>query len=365
MEINWNQGTATSAFANLQSVYLFHGADDVAKEEALVALRAATIDPDFADIDYEEIDAGAATISGIASAAGQVPFGSRARVVVVKGAELYRRREKSADCKALAALVERHRAPGCLVLVAAAPDEQSRAKTAISAEVDGAVKKSGALVAFPTLGPTGLVDLAVAQAMQQGKHLQGSAATRLVEIARKDRRAMANELAKAIAYVGNRDSILVKDIEAVGSVDPEDVMFRLTDAVARRSTDRALSMLRELLRYDPKPHAVAARLLSMLHREMRMLWQAMELNRRHISAGMLAELPDAIVDELPTEGHVVSQRFRARDLYQAASRWNRSRLIAATDLILRCDVANKGGDEGSEDVVMNLEMLIIRLCTIE
>ena len=153
------------------------------------------------------------------------------------------------------------------------------------------------------------------------------------------------------------------DVEAVCSYDAEDVMFKLVDAVSQKNADRALRLLQEVLRYDTKPQGVAGRLLSLLNRQVRLLWQARELMERRIESQAVRNLPADASAELPAEGAITQMAWKAGDLFRMARGWSRTSLLRAFDLLLSCDLANKGGEEGTGEVVTNLELLIARLCS--
>jgi len=363
VDVIFSQGAAKALFDPVQRVYVFYGEEDRQKDEALNLLRAAAVDAAFADFDYEVLEADTAAPEQILAAAGLAPFGSPYRLVVVRGAEVYRRREKQADAERLAQGISSLGPSSCLALrVAAAEDEKSRGKTILTAKLDAAIRARGATVQCKPLTEHDLLDWLAAQARAAGKRLGEEAGLRLIQSAHGDRTALVNELEKALCYVGDGPAITLEAVEATCSYDPEDVMFKLVDAITRRDADRALRLLRELLRYDTKPQSVAGRLLALLARQYRLLWQAHELSRRRFDPGQVKNLPPDLAAELPAEGSIVGMAWKARELFATARGWDRPALAQTFELLLKCDLANKGGGEGSEDVVTNLEILILNLC---
>ena len=63
------------------------------------------------------------------------------------------------------------------------------------------------------------------------------------------------------------------------------------------------------------------------------------------------------------EGSIVAMAWKARDIYGVARSWSRGEIVQAFEWMLECDLSNKGGGEGSESVVTNIEILILNLCT--
>ena len=362
MEVDFSASAARTIFNPVQRVYVFYGEDDTRKDEAISQLRSVAIDESFSDFDCEVMDAENSGVEDILASAGSAPFGSPVRLVIVKGAEIYRKREKASDAERLASGIADLGSASCLALrVAAAEDEKSRGKTILNLKLDKAIKAIGCTVHCRPLSEQGLIDWMIAEAKTAGKDLMDNAAVRLIAAAHGDRTALRNELEKAICYAADFTIIWLEDAEAVSSYDPEDVMFQLVDSTCQRKPDRALFLLHELLRYDPKPQSVAGRLLALLTRQLRLIWQARELGERRIQPMGLKNLPEEIGAELPTEGSIVSMAWKARDLFAQARLWSRDALVKAFEMLIECDMANKGGEFGSEDVVTNLELLIIKL----
>jgi len=363
MEAVWNRGAARTLFDPLRRVYCFHGEDDRQKDEAIARLREAVVDESFADFDFDLIQADSRPVEDILAAAGLAPFGSRARLVVVRGAEIYRKREKSGEAERLAAGLAALGSGSCVALrVGAAEDERSRGKTVLTAKLDAAIREQGILVQCRALSAEDMVDWVIAEAAQAGKQLAPDAAERIVHAGKSSRTAIANELEKAICFAGDSRAITLAMAQATSSYDPEDVMFKVVDAIVRRNADQSLRLFHEILRYDPKPQAVAGRLLALLARQLRLVAQALELSKLRIDANAVRSLPPDMAADLPSEGSIVSMAWKARDIYSQARGWTTESIADAFGWMLACDLNNKGGGEGSEDVVTNMELLILHLC---
>ncbi len=346
----------------LRSVYLLYGEDDLQKAQAVDLLRERCVDPGSVDFDYEVLDARQARSDTILAAAGLAPFASERRLVVVKGAEVFRAKDRTSDGERLSAGLAGLGNSGCLVLVVAPDDGERTRKTALSPKLDAAVRGVGCLVNCKGLSDEALADWVRQVAGEGGKRIDPPAAAALARGCRGDRVFLTRELEKAICYVGDGDRITLKDVEAVAVRDPEDVMLKLADTVARGDADGALRLFREALRYDTKPHAVAGRLLALLRFQYRLIWQAAELRRMRLRPQDVRRLPDEVAADLPNEGSIVSMAWRAGDIFNAASRHTRAGIADAFQLLVECDLANKGGLEGSEDVVTNMDRLILALC---
>jgi DNA polymerase-3 subunit delta len=366
-EINYRMGASGALWKpNLLPVYLLFGEEDRMKEEAVAALIRHVVDPDFADFDLEKLSASDSTADTILAAVGQVPFGSERRLVVVQGMEQWRDRGKQSEAERLSEGIARLSDSACLVLVAAAEDEEEKRKTAVTVKLDNAVKKVGAIVACRAIKGESLQAWVTERVQQEGKRIAAGVAEQLVAAVGTEMRPLEQEIIKLVCYVGERQTITAQDVALIVASSPEDVMFTAIDAITRRQTDRALVLLGELHHYDPKPQAVAPKLLALLSRQYRMLWQAKFLADKRVNPREVRALPPDLAAELPSEGNIASIAFKAADLFALSRNYSWEELTHALDQLLLCDLANKGGvtDESGPyggDLTANLQMLVMEL----
>lgn len=361
MDVVYDPAQTDTLFNPVRRVYLFYGEDEVLADEALSILQRSTSDPAFTDFDLERIDAETTPVDQIITSANLAPFASPFRLVIVRGAGAFRRRDRHADAEKLAQAIGGLGSRSCLALRAAS-DDDGRTKTALTPKLDAAIREHGILVRCRALVPEALADWLVAEAASAGKKLDRRAAELLARAGNGDRTALGNELEKAICYAGESSAISVSMVEAICSFDAEDVMFKLVDAVGHRNADRAIFLFRELQRFDSKPHSVSSRLLAMISRQIRLIWQARELAQCGIDSGRIRSLPPEIVDDLPSEASIAGMAWKAGDLFRMARQWNSISLRLAFRKVVEADLANKGGEEGSTDPIINLELLILSLC---
>ena len=367
MEIVFKSGGAAALWkGTLAPLYLFFGEEDQLKEEAVRALRNHVVEPDFQDFDLEEMDASAATADMILAAVGQAPFGSERRMVIVRGLEQWRDRSKQQEAERLADGLTRLGSTACLALVVAAEEDEARRKTAITVKLDNAAKKLGTMVACRALSGEGLAVWIIDKVRQEGLEIEGEAVSLLMETVGNEMRPLEQEILKLVCYADSRGKITVRDVRQVVSSSPEDVMFTTIDAITKRQTDRALTLLMELHRYDPKPQAVAGKLLALLARQYRMLWQAKFLAEKRVNPREVRALPPELAGELPVEGNIAQLAFKAGDLFAHSRNYAWSELSLALERLLLCDLANKGGvtdetDIFGSDPVGNLQLLVLVL----
>jgi DNA polymerase III subunit delta len=367
LDIHYVSGKPDRLFpAGFKPVYVLYGDEDSLKAEAERDLVRKFVEEDFAEFDLEVLNADVTDASAILGAATQIPFGSERRVVVVRGMEQWRDRGRVSECEQLAARISTLGDTACLILIIGAEEEEARRKTIFSPKVDTLLKAGANLVACRGLKDELLSQWIRDRFQAEGKKVGDDAINALIAAAGTEMRVLALEIGKLVHYTGDRLPVTSADVREVVASQAEDVMFQCVDAICRRNTDRALTLLNELHRFDPRPQAVAGKLLSLLTRQFRMLWQARYLASEGVSPRDLRSLPAAILDELPTETSIMQVSFKAADVFAMAQRYSFTTLQKTFDLLLQCDLANKGGvlEDGclfGADPVINLQLLVLQI----
>lgn len=349
-------------------IYVLWGPENLLKEEAIAALENHCVEPDYREFDREVLDTATHSLEVILSAVHQIPFGSSKRLVIVRGAEAWRDRARAAEAEKLAQIVPHLPPTGCLLLIVSQADEEKR-KTVLTPKLDKVIAEHGMFVLCRSLTREEAKAWLVQKAKAQGKTFQPEALTCLLDAVGTDMQCLSQELEKLWAYTAHKDNISLENVRELVTETPEDVIFAAVDATTRRESDRALALLAELHRYDPKPQAVAAKFLTLLARQLRMLWQAKLLIERGISPKEVRDLDSKMADELPSEGSIVAIAFKANELFALAQKWSWYQLAEAMDLLLECDTANKGVtmlDIGlfGADPKRNLQILVLSLVSL-
>lgn len=367
MEIEFRAGREEALWSNGSiRVYTLYGEEDRLKADAEKYLVNRLINSDYADFDLEVMNADAVSADAIVSSACQVPFGSERRVVVVKGMEQWRDRPKQSEADRLAAGILNLSRHSCLILIVGAEEDEARRKSAITARLDASVKQVGMLVSCRELKAEALSEWIQYQFELVNKRISQDGMDLLTSSVGAEMRLLDQEIYKLVNYVGDRRQVSVQDVATVVSTHAEDVMFKCVDAIGRRDSDRALLLLNELHRHDTKPQAVAGRLLSLLTRHYRLLWQAKYLASQGVAARDLRSLPERIAAELPQDPSIVQMSFRAGEYMSASEKYTYADIQWVFDRLVLCDLANKGGvtEEDvlfSTDPVSNLQLLVIQL----
>ncbi|WP_371361371.1 putative protein YqeN [Sporomusa rhizae] len=94
-----------------------------------------------------------------------------------------------------------------------------------------------------------------------------------------------NELEKLILYTAGKQNISSQDLMQILSSVPEVSIFAMVEALSQKQTSQAIALLREQLTAGEHP----VRILALLARQVRQLWQAKELGNKGYGSREIAE----------------------------------------------------------------------------
>ncbi|MDE2125986.1 MAG: DNA polymerase III subunit delta [Armatimonadetes bacterium] len=345
-------------------IILAWGPEEYLKAALAPALAAKTVDSDFPEFDYERLDAERDTAATILSAAMQPPMGTGRRLVVVHGVETWRDRTQAVQATTLASAIGRIPPTACLLLLVRAQNDESRRKVGVHPALDAAVAEAGAVVQFPALSEEDAALWCIRRVNALGQAMTEDAAHRLVELTGRDLWTLGNEADKAASWAG--DAVVTEvAVNAVTIAAAEDVGFAFVDAVCARDTDRAMRLLHGALAFEPRAQTAAARLIALIARQLRFIWQAVHIAGQGIRADA-ASVPETLLQELPEDGRVTSLGWRMKQCWSQARVWNAEDIRSALELALECDLANKGGVLESHarfglNPARNLELLVMQI----
>lgn len=387
-EIAYGKVAASKFPGPLSRVYLVVGSDDALKREALAKLRAAALDPAFADFDQETIDLGAGgdgleggddPVVKILAAATAAPFMSPKRVVNVLSVQRLSKERQDALASGLDKLGEL----SCLIMVAGAQEfEAGRPKgKSVETSLRKAVVAAGVVIVCDAPEVGDLRSRAHALVEASGKATTPEVIDILVSRASAasgasggDLNTLISETNKLLAYVGEADQITVHDAKQVIAHVSQENIFQLLDAIGARDPKTAMEKVDVMLESGDKPDGVAARTIVMVQRHFRLMALAKYLGeRRDIGRG---ELPADVKELLSPEllGFATGQAYRLKSYGTQAARFSWSDITRATQRILLSDLMSKGITPGESlaahapnatgDGATNLRLLVIDLCRI-
>jgi DNA polymerase-3 subunit delta len=262
--------------------YLLHGLDEFAIAGFVDDLKRQMGDPSTATLNTTLLDGRSVNLSQVQAVCGALPFLAEHRLVIVEGwlTRLLSRGEGEAEeaeparggaaakeaQAALAAYLEEQPDTAWMVLV------EKRELPEKNPVLKAAAGRPWAVVRKFDL-PTGeaLLKWVQARAKAEGGGFTREAAQALAE-AEGDPRALGQEIAKLITYVGQQRPVEVGDVHALTPAGGEARIFNFVDHLGQRQGRLALRELHQLLEREEPLYV-----LGMITRQYRLLLQAKEL----------------------------------------------------------------------------------------
>lgn len=319
---------AVTSIEDLRPVYLIHGKEEFLLERALRRLRGMFEAADASGMDVDVFDGRTARADEVVAAANTLPFMGPKRLVVVRDVDAM----PAAEHPALVEYVSAPAAHTCLVLVGA---------LAKNTRLYRALDAAGAVSEYASPKRSALGSWVAKAVSEKGKRIDADAADALVSATGGDLRSLDAELDKLVAYVADRDTITLEDVQSIvtASVPP---VWAFSDALGARDARTCASVLHALLNAGEHPLALHAAAL----RRIRQLIGAKSLTERGGNAAAFAR-------ELGV------QEWQARRLAQDARRFREDELASALRSAAEAehDMKTSHGDAG-----LVLERWILKVC---
>jgi DNA polymerase-3 subunit delta len=307
-------------------VWLIHGSDEFLREEAVRRIVAAHLDPATRDFNLDQIQATSLDAEALASICQTPPMMAEWRVVIVRDAQVL---AANARTRSLIEGIVSSRVPG-LALV-------------LSGDISAAaiwtrVKKAATAIEYKPLSMGDVPTWLVERAAEHGVELDAQAARALAGAFGAELGMLTQELAKLVAYVGDRGRIRLDDVKQVVGHIPRVNRWDWFDTVAGTRFAEARATLPVLLDAESGVGLLIG------------------LGPQFLRIGiMLSAGEKAVSDALPP-----NQRWLVRRIRDQAKRWSIETLDAALDDLLRADRLLKSSSLDERQV---LDELMLRLET--
>lgn len=300
-------------------------------ERAVRVLRKAAVGDGPTGFNEDTFHGSASSSAmSVLSAAKTLPMMAATRFVLVRDAEAI----AAAELDQLAGYVEAPSPSTCLVFVAEKLDGRTRfAKAA---------KKTDAWVDVPLLKAAAARSFLVDEAKGRGHRLAGPAAEALLEAIGEDLALLDDALERLSLFVGEGKEIDEVAVDACIRQVRSATIWSLVDAVSLRDLGPATRAAVSLL----AAREPALRILAMIARQLRMVAKMQEA----LSSGLRPPEAAKAAGAPP---------FKARELAEAARRFQPEELASAFLLLAETDRALKSSKRPAETI---LEEAIFRLC---
>ncbi|MDY7033444.1 MAG: DNA polymerase III subunit delta, partial [Thermodesulfobacteriota bacterium] len=219
----------------IRPFYYLHGDETYLIEDALKNIEKKIITPDLKDFNYEIFYGGNDTASQMISAAQTVPVMSKKRCIVIKHAD----KLSSEDLKQFTSYISKPSSFSCLVFISEKIDERKK--------FFADFKKRGVIVQLNHPRERDLPYWVRRLAERFNKKISNDALSFFIEIVGNNLQEIHNEIEKVSIFIGDKESIDIKDVEAVVTDVKVENIFDLIDSVGDRDTEKALNILQKML----------------------------------------------------------------------------------------------------------------------
>lgn len=304
VKLNYRDELQKLKAGGAQRLYLLWGAEDYLREQYLSELKAICLPEGEDSFSYKRLDGPELDRHELREAVDAIPFLSEHSFVELRGVDLNRLAEPEKVLEILGDIPD-------YCTVAFVQSAQF--------EPDGRLKLVKGLreiaqeLHFTPQSQCALESWVRRRFAAAGKTISQEAAQRLIFISGDLMNRLIPEIEKVAAYAKG-ETVTVEDVEAVANHIPEAVIFTMTDHIARREYDAALSVLSELL--SDKANTPIA-MLAMLGQQMRRLYAARLASARRLGPDYVMEVCSLRYDYLATKLMASARGFTPKQLKRA------------------------------------------------
>ena len=321
-----------AAQGRLHGAYLLDGEEEALKQEALTVLRRAILPEGMEELN-ESVLIDPET-SAIIAAAETLPFLAERRLVVVRDCGFISGR-READ-KALQDYLAK--VPDTAVVLFYVIGKANQAKGLVRA-----FKKAGTQITFERLKGDALNRWITDAFAAEGKQCGAAAAAQLAFISGSDTAVLRGEIAKVAAYIGDRTEVTNQDLRDVATPGAEYRVFDIVNAVVAGQSERAMRLLRDMLRAGEEPVGI----LGLLLRQFRLMQQTKIMQFEKIPAGEIASR--------------LGGGYSAESIIRSARAYSGSEVRRGVQLLLDLDWKMKSGRLNEEGLAETALLSILSL----
>ena len=304
-----------------ERLYLLWGPEDYLREQYLFQLKKICLPEGEDDFSYKRIDGPALDANAFQQAVDAMPFMTEHTLIELRDVDI----NKLADADA------------CMKTISDIPDYCTIVFVQNAEyEPDGrlcfvkTLRSEGKELKFTQQSQGMLTDWIVRRFAAAGKRIDLSAAQRLIFISGDLMSRLIPEIEKIAAYAST-DKVTQEDVEAVANHIPEAVVFEMTELMAQKKVNSALSVLSELLA-DKNNEPIM--MLAVLGKQMRQLYAARLALEKNLGTKYVMEVCSMKYDYIAAKLLTAAKGFTLTQLRRAVE------LCAETDYQMKSSGAD-------------------------
>jgi DNA polymerase-3 subunit delta len=317
-----------------KALFFLEGEERLLRDEALRYLISSLLPSEHQELNLERLFAAQTDVTELLDKLMTLAFLGQRRVIILE--EVDNSRVNNSLKEGLVEYMSNPHESNCLILVADKLDHRSKLYLRI--------KKRGVILQFPRYKDYEAANWIKKGLKKTGKNISSPALNLLVEKTGNNLSKIKLELEKIVLYIGERNNIDNKDVEAIIGRSKEENIFNFVNAVADRNKNNALNILNNLLE-DNKNHFEILALLA---------WQF----RRLLAARDGLDKGNSY-DNILREAGV--HPYYGKKFMLQVEKFSFQKLFAIFNLLWEQDVSFKSR---SLDSKIMLQVLVVKLCSL-
>ncbi len=225
----------------LDLVYHFTGEEDFLKEEAWRKIATLLVPDELRSFNLDLMYGNETSADQLVNKVFLSPVNAKKRVVVLF--DLNRLSEFTKDM--LLKILPQIPDSVCLILLS--PETPAKSK------FYSALGKYATTVKFPRLWDNQVPVWITNRVKEKGKKIDGGASRILHELVGNELGDLSMSIDKLITYIGDNDTITVKDVEATVDMSRTNTVFNLIDSIGEKNCKTSLEILESMILEGEKP----------------------------------------------------------------------------------------------------------------
>ncbi|KPU27916.1 DNA polymerase III subunit delta [Caloranaerobacter sp. TR13] len=327
---------------DLKRVYLIYGKENYLIDWIINEIKEKYIDKNFESLNYVHLDGKEVGVDSIVNACETLPFMSDKKIVIIEnlvfltGGKL----NDKEDEQRLNEYISKVSNFTCLIFVVREEKIDNRKKLVKN------IKKVGQVIELSKIKGEDLARWVSKTFSKYNKKITQKDIMYFIEntgyleySSNKTLYDLENEIIKTCNYLGCREQVKTEDIDKVLVRSLENNIFKLVDSVGQKRTDRALTLLNEMILNNEPIQLI----LHMVIKQIRLLFMAKLLEGKGYSQGVIAQ-------------KLGVQNFVVKKLIEQSRNFEIEELQSAFERCLKIDESIKKGQIENR---LALEMLIV------
>lgn len=254
-----------------KSVYLLYGSQAYLKNQYRDKLVKALL-PTGDTMNYAYYEGEDINIGEIIDLAETMPFLGERRVIVVENSGIF-----TGACDELESYVSSIPETTSVIFV----EDKVDARLKLTKNV----KAAGTVVEFGNLNEDDLKKWVLEKLAREHRQITGVALSKFLTNCGTDMMFISAELEKLISYTFGKDGIYPEDVDAICTVQVEDKVFLMLDAMFRHNKDEALRYYSDLLALHQAPLMI----LALIENQLKLMLHVKKMDGEHLSTKAMSE----------------------------------------------------------------------------